>query len=142
MKKTLQLLGGAALALVLAAPAQAQVLFWSTQAAPVEETQRMREQVLAGFEGGVDFQASDPGPFLTRLSAEVEAGSGQIGVIGALHGDLSSYADNLVDLSDVDLSGITVSDAFMELGKLGTDEQKYLPWMQANYVMAANKQTL
>ncbi len=142
MKKTLQLLGGAALALVLAAPAQAQVLFWSTQAAPVEETQRMREQVLAGFEGGVDFQASDPGPFLTRLSAEVEAGSGQIGVIGALHGDLSSYADNLVDLSDVDLSGITVSDAFMELGKLGTEEQKYLPWMQANYVMAANKQAL
>lgn len=142
MKKTLQLLGGAALALVLAAPAQAQVLFWSTQAAPVEETQRMREQVLAGFEGGVDFQASDPGPFLTRLSAEVEAGSGQIGVIGALHGDLSSYADNLVDLSDIDLSGITVSDAFMELGKLGTDEQKYLPWMQANYVMAANKQAL
>lgn len=142
MKKTLQLLGGAALALVLAAPAQAQVLFWSTQAAPVEETQRMREQVLAGFEGGVDFQASDPGPFLTRLSAEVEAGSGQIGVIGALHGDLSSYANNLVDLSDVDLSGITISDAFMELGKLGTDEQKYLPWMQANYVMAANKQAL
>ena len=142
MKKTLQLLGGAALALVLAAPAQAQVLFWSTQAAPVEETQRMREQVLAGFEGGVDFQASDPGPFLTRLSAEVEAGSGQIGVIGALHGDLSSYADNLVDLSDIDLSGITVSDAFMELGKLGTEEQKYLPWMQANYVMAANKQAL
>ena len=59
MKKTLQLLGGAALALVLAAPAQAQVLFWSTQAAPVEETQRMREQVLAGFEGGVDYQPQD-----------------------------------------------------------------------------------
>jgi multiple sugar transport system substrate-binding protein len=142
MKKTLQLLGGATLALVLAAPAQAQVLFWSTQAAPVEETQRMREQVLSGFEGGVDFQASDPGPFITRLSAEIEAGSGQIGVIGALHGDLSTYADNLVDLSDVDLTGIMVSDAFMDLGKLGTDEQKYLPWMQANYVMAANKQAL
>lgn len=142
MKKTLQLLGGAALALVLAGPAQAQVLFWSTQAAPVEETQRMREQVLAGFEGGVDFQASDPGPFLTRLSAEVEAGSGQIGVIGALHGDLATYADSLVDLSDVNLSGITVSEAFLELGKLGTDEQKYLPWMQATYVMAANKQAL
>jgi multiple sugar transport system substrate-binding protein len=30
----------------------------------------------------------------------------------------------------------------MELGKLGTDEQKYLPWMQATYVMAANKQAL
>jgi multiple sugar transport system substrate-binding protein len=30
----------------------------------------------------------------------------------------------------------------MELGKLGTREQKYLPWMQAGYVMVANKQAL
>jgi multiple sugar transport system substrate-binding protein len=30
----------------------------------------------------------------------------------------------------------------LELGKLGTGEQKYLPWMQATYVMAANKQAL
>ena len=35
-----------------------------------------------------------------------------------------------------------MSPAFLELGKLGTGEQKYLPWMQANYVMAANKQAL
>jgi multiple sugar transport system substrate-binding protein len=63
-------------------------------------------------------------------------------MVGALHGDLSTYADNWVDLSGVDLSGITVSPSLMELGKLGTGEQKYLPWMQANYVMAANKQAL
>ena len=30
----------------------------------------------------------------------------------------------------------------MELGKLGTSEQKYLPWMQATYVMAASRQAL
>jgi len=30
----------------------------------------------------------------------------------------------------------------MELGKLGTGEQKYIPWMQATYVMAANKKAL
>lgn len=143
MKRSFLALAGATLALAVSAPvAQAQVLFWSTQAAPVEETQRMREQVLAGFEGGADFQASDPGPFLTRLSAEIQAGSGQIGVVGALHGDLSTYGDSFVDLSDIDLSGITVSEAFLELGKLGTTEQKYLPWMQANYVMAANRQAL
>ncbi|ODT67430.1 MAG: ABC transporter substrate-binding protein [Pelagibacterium sp. SCN 63-23] len=143
MKTSIATLAGAALALTLSTgAANAQTLFWSTQAAPVEETQKMREQVLAGFEPGVDYQASETGPFLTRLAAEIQAGSGQIGVVGALHGDLSTYGDSFVDLSDIDLSGITVSDAFMELGKLGTDEQKYLPWMQANYVVAANKQAL
>lgn len=143
MRRSILAIASAALAIAAATvPAQAQVLFWSTQAAPVEETQKMREQVLAGFEGGVDYQASETGPFLTRLAAETQAGTGQIGVIGALHGDLSSFGDSLVDLSDIDLSGIAVSEAFLELGKLGTAEQKYLPWMQANYVMAANKQAL
>jgi len=146
MKKTLRTMAGPALAGVMAllsvGSASAQVLFWSSQAAPVEETQKMREQVLKGFAGKVDFQPQDPGPFITRIEAEMAAGSGSIGVVGGLHGDLSRYADNWVDLSDVDLSGITVSPAFLELGKLGTSEQKYLPWMQATYVMAANKQAL
>lgn len=122
--------------------AQAQVLFWSNQAAPVEETQAMRDQVLAGFEGEVDFQAQDPGPFLTRLDAELEAGSGSIGLVGALHGELSSYADAWADLSEIDLGDITVSEAFLELARLGTDELKYLPWMQANYVMAASNEAV
>lgn len=143
MTRTIKMVAGAVLALTMAAEAaQAQVLFWSSQAAPVEETQKMREQVLKNFPGGVDFQPQEPGPFITRIQAEAEAGSGSIGVVGALHGDLSTYADNWADLSDIDLSGITVSPAFLELGKLGGNEQKYLPWMQATYVMAANKQAL
>ena len=143
MTRTINILAGAVLALVMTAEAaQAQVLFWSSQAAPVEETQKMREQVLKDFPGGVDFQPQEPGPFITRIEAEAQAGSGSIGVVGALHGDLSTYADNWADLSDIDLSGIAVSPAFLELGKLGGTEQKYLPWMQATYVMAANKQAL
>jgi len=128
---------------VTAADGLAQsTLFWSTQAAPVEETQAVREDVLSGFGKPVDYQAQEPGPFVTRIDAELGAGSGQIGVIGGLHGELSNFTENLVDLSDVDLGGAQVSEAFLELGKLGTGEQKYLPWMQANYVMAANKQAL
>jgi multiple sugar transport system substrate-binding protein len=143
MHANLKLLAGTALVLALGSTgASAQVLFWSTQAAPIEETQRMREQVLSGFEGEVDFQPQEVGPFVTRLEAEIEAGSGQIGVVGALHGELATYVDAWADLADVDLGGIEVPDAFMELGKLGTEEQKYLPWMQANYVMAANKEAL
>ena len=30
----------------------------------------------------------------------------------------------------------------MTLGKLGTDKQYYIPWMQATYVMAVNKKAL
>jgi multiple sugar transport system substrate-binding protein len=141
--RSLKTLATATLAVgLMASAAQAQVLFWSSQAAPVEETQKMREQVLKNFPGGVDFQPQEPGPFITRIEAEATAGSGSIGVVGALHGDLATYKDNWADLSDIDLSGINVSPAFLELGKLGGTEQKYLPWMQANYVMAANKQAL
>lgn len=126
-----------------AGAAQAEVLFWSTQAKPVEETQAMRDQVLSGFDGGADYQANDSGPFLTRLQAELQAGSGTIGVLGALHGDFAAMDPaSLVDLSGIDLGGVTVNPTFLELGKLGTDQQHYLPWMQASYVMAANKKAL
>ena len=143
MKRTLHTLAVTALAFGLSAGvANAQVLFWSNQAVPVEETQKMREQVLKDFPGGVDFQPQEPGPFVTRIEAERDAGSGSIGVVGGLYGELATYTDNWVDLSDVDLGAVKPSPAFMELGKLGTGEQKFLPWMQATYVMAANKQAL
>ncbi len=120
---------------------QAEVLFWSTQAKPVEETKAMREQVLRGFSDGVDYQANDGGPWLTRLSAELQAGKGQIGVLGALHGDYAALdASELMDLSSVDLQGI--SKTFVDLAKLGTNGQPYVPWMQASYIMAANKKAL
>jgi multiple sugar transport system substrate-binding protein len=132
--------GLVAAAMTLAAPALAQPLFWSTQANPVEETQAMRDQVLAGFEGGVEFQSSEIGPWITRLQAEAEAGSGTIAVLGALHGDFAALGDDLADLSAVDASAVQPS--LMELGQLETEEQKYIPWMQATYLMAANKQAL
>ena len=137
-----RLLGSAiaAVTLSLAAPAVAQALFWSTQANPIEETQAMREQVLSGFEGDVDFQSSEAGPFLTRIEAESQAGDGTIDVIGTLHGDFTAMSDQLVDLGDVDAAAVT--PALMELGTLGTGEQKYIPWMQATYIMAANNQAL
>ena len=134
-------LGLAATALALfTTPVLAEPLFWSTQAKPVEESQKMREQVLSGFPGGVDYQPSDEGPWRTRLDAELQAGSGTIAVLGGLHGDLSSVGADLVDLSAIDISG--VGSAMAELGKLGTGEQKYIPWMQATYVMVANKKAL
>ena len=118
------------------------VLFWSTQAKPAEELQAMREQVLSGYSGEVDYQSSDGGPWLTRLQAELKAGEGKIGLLGALHGDYTTMPDDLVDLSSVDMGDTKMNATFMELGKLGGGEQKYIPWMQATYVMAANKKAL
>ncbi len=133
---------GAASGLALACSAvvaQADVLFWSTQAKPVEEAQAMRDQVLAGA-GAVDYQPNDGGPWITRLKAELEAGSGSIGVLGALHGDFSAMsADDLIDLDGL---GMASSDTFNSLAKLGTGGMQYIPWMQASYVMAANKEAL
>lgn len=120
--------------------AQAEVLFWSTQAKPVEEAQAMREQVLSGA-GDVDYQPNDGGPWITRLNAELSAGSGTIGVLGALHGDFSAMSpDDLVSLEDLGLGA--ASDTFNNLAKLGTENTKYIPWMQASYIMAANKKAL
>lgn len=125
--------------LLSASVAQADVLFWSTQAKPVEEAQAMRDNVLAGA-GDVDYQPNDGGPWLTRLNAELQAGSGTIGVLGALHGDFSAMnADDLVDLKDL---GMSASDTFNNLAMLGTDSMQYIPWMQASYIMAANKEAL
>lgn len=120
---------------------QAETLFWSTQAKPVEEAQAMREQVLGGFDGEVDYQPNDGGPWLTRLRAEIQAGSGSIAVLGALHGDFSAMdPDDLVDLGDMGV--MSASGTFNDLAKLGTDSMQYIPWMQASYIMAANKDAL
>jgi multiple sugar transport system substrate-binding protein len=143
MKRLTGILGSAVLAFsFMAGAASADVLFWSTQARPVEEAQAMREKVLSGFEGGADYQVAEDGPWLTRIQAELQAGTGTIGVLGGLHGDFSTLEEGLTDLSGVDLSGIEVNQTYMDLGKLGTGEQKYLPWMQATYLMAANRQAL
>ena len=109
--------------------AQADVLFWSTQARPAEEAQAMREQVLSGFEAGVDYQPNEEGPWLTRFQAEDQAGSGTIGVLGALHGNFSAMdPDKLVDLDDLGVS--SSSETFNMLARLGTDSLQYVPWMQ------------
>ncbi|MCC5967222.1 MAG: ABC transporter substrate-binding protein [Natronohydrobacter sp.] len=140
MKSRLKLAFLATASALISTSLAAETLFWSTQARPIEETQAMREQVLSGFDGAVSFEPSDEGPWQTRVEAELQAGSGRIGVLGALHGNFTPLSDGLADLSGVDISA--VAPGFVELGKLGTGEQKYIPWMQASFVMAAHRDAL
>jgi len=131
---------GAAM-VAMAGAAQADVLFWSTQAKPAQESQAMREQVLAGAGMDVNYQGNDGGPWLTRLQAELQAGSGEIAVLGALHGDFAAM--DPADLVDLDALGVSsASDTFNNLAKLGTSNAQYIPGLQASYIMAANKKAL
>lgn len=118
----------AAVAILAGGAAQADILFWSTQARPAEEAQAMRQDVLSNADIEIDYQPNEDGPWLTRLQAEIEAGSGTIGVLGALHGDFAALdPTSLVPLGDLGLAA--TNETFNELAKLGTDQMQYVPWM-------------
>lgn len=123
-----------------------KVTFMSTQFNTVEESDKARA-ILADF-GEVDFVPSEEGPMIDLLKAEAQAGSGTVDLVGALHGTFPVLAqeDVLFDLSDL-LAEIQAEyelpEAFVELGRLGTEDyQYYIPWMQATYIMAAHKDAL
>ena len=131
---------GALLLGATAASAQ-NVLFWSTQATPVNEQKDIREVVLKGSPVPVEFVTNQEGPYMTRIAAELQAKKGSIGVLGALHGQLASHTRDLMPLRRPSGSA-QISPAFLKLGTLASSEQKYIPWMQATFVMADNKKAL
>lgn len=125
------------------------VTFYSNQLAQVAESEAFRNTLVKGFQGNVTaiFAASDA-EFDSRVQAEARAGKGTVDLLGGLHGNFSTLQDKniLVDLSDLVKefsSGKTaIGKDFMTLGKLGTNKQYYIPWMQATYVAIANKKVL
>ncbi|ARO14605.1 family 1 extracellular solute-binding protein [Ketogulonicigenium robustum] len=146
-KTTSRLLGGAALAgLMLAgAAASAETIFLSTQLRPLEEAQAMRGDILKGVPD-VNYVVEEPPQFPIRMTAESQTGRHTISLVGALHGELAPLAerDIFMPLNDLaaELAAAGMPQSVLDLGKLGTDDQEYIPWMQATYVMAAKKEAL
>ncbi len=138
------LLAGAA-AVLLAMPAQAQnVVFLSTQLRPIEEAQKVRDVLLKGGPA-TQFVTEEPARLNTRVEAEAQAGTRSFSLIGALHGEISGLPAAALDSVDdimAKLKDRGIPDAIASLGKLGGEKQVYVPWMQATYIMAANKQAL
>jgi len=122
-------------------------VFLSTQFNTVTESEAVRKQVLPGFTAApVDFVGSDVGPFNDRLIAETKTAKGTIGVVGGQHGDFGGFSDlgifeDLTPLAQR-LKDRGIAQEFLDLGKLGTNRQVYIPWMQATYIMGVNKQAL
>jgi multiple sugar transport system substrate-binding protein len=126
-----------------AVAAQDPIVILSTQMVPEEEAAKMRDSIMAGYGGAFDFIGSEGGPFVDTIRAEAAAGSGDTSVVISLHGELSTLGAEglLTDLSDI-AGEVDAAPAFMELGKLGTDQQLYIPMMQATYIMAARSEAL
>jgi multiple sugar transport system substrate-binding protein len=140
-------LGIAALATVMAkAAAPVHLLFLSTQLRPIAEAQKMRNVVLKDFPQEVEF-ATVPPPRAAALIKQQMTGSAHAAdLVGALHGELQPFAE-LDALRPLDAlvqkpSTRSIPASLLTLGKLGTAHQLYIPWMQAGYVMVANKKAL
>lgn len=123
-----------------------EIVWLSTQLRPVEEGEKLRNAILKDFNGTVEYLPEDTGPFVDRLMAESQAGNLTISLVGGLHGDFPPFINEgiMEDLSDLAgrLEDRGISEDFMELGKMGTDQQYYIPWMQATYIGAASKEAL
>jgi len=125
--------------------AAGDVTFFSTQFSPVEEQERFRAILQ---EGGYDFTISEEGPLLDLVLAGVEAGEGEVDVVGSLHGTFPPLQRedalvNLIDLADDLAADREFAAAFLETGLLGTEDTLYyIPWAQATYIMAAHNDAM
>lgn len=119
--------------------------FLSTQFTPVEEKQRF-EKILAAHSKDVkvSYNAMAVGDLTTQVTTQVKAGKVTIGMVGGLHGELTPLAESLEDVDDIKekVSGAGIPDELWELAKAGGEKTKYIPWMQATYVVAVNKAAL
>lgn len=135
--------GGAA---ATATPNKTPFVLLSTQFNTVTESEAFRSQVISGFKDvSVEFRGEDAGPWVDRIKAEGQGGTGTIGVVGGLHGDFGGLDPKLFeDLTPLakKLKDRGIPQEFLDLGKLGGSTQVYIPWVQATYIMAANKQAL
>jgi multiple sugar transport system substrate-binding protein len=131
-----------------AVAANHEMVFFSNQLTPVAEAEQVRNVMLRNFRAHrVQFvPAASDRIFEDRLIAEQQAGRGTIDVLGALHGNYVSLRERnaLLPLNDVarQLTRAGIPRSFMNLGKLGTRNQQYIPWMQATYVLVANQRVL
>ncbi len=124
---------------------QGAVDFLSTQFTPVEERQRF-EKILADHvkSAKVGFNPVDASTFASTVQSQADANRVQVSLLGGLHGDLAPQRDRLSDLDDL-LGGLAdrqFPGELTTLGRLGGSTVKYIPWMQATYLLAVNKKAL
>ncbi len=119
--------------------------FLCTQFNTVEERQNFEDILRRRVSGtSVAFDALDEATFATTVTSQLNAHKLVLSMIGGLHGDLATFSQHLTDLDDLmgELSGARIPQQLTEVAKFGGPTVKYVPWMQASYVMAVNKKAL
>jgi multiple sugar transport system substrate-binding protein len=133
-------------AALFAVPALADTVFLSTQLRPIEAAQQMRTVILKNFQGKVDFVPEEPAAMVVHMKAEAETGKHTISLLAGVHGEVQPLAPSgiLTPLDDLaaQLKDRGFAPELMDLGKFGTNQQLMIPWMQATYIMVANKKAL
>jgi multiple sugar transport system substrate-binding protein len=130
------------------APSRAGSLtMMSTQFNTVDETATYKSKILAGAPSSVNFVGADAATFTNQITAQEQAHSVKIDVMGGLYGDLEplAQAGYLQDLSPLlkKLQKRGFPKSFVSLAHFGTKNHVYfIPWMQATYVLAANQRAL
>jgi multiple sugar transport system substrate-binding protein len=124
----------------------APITFLSTQLNPVEEAGKMRNAILRDFPGEVDFRPNDSSYVFNSIDSTLANAPEESLLVGALHGDLITlYEKNKLRPMD-DVYAAIKSNGLQEnlyaLGKFDSNHTYYIPWMQATFVMIANKKAL
>jgi multiple sugar transport system substrate-binding protein len=110
---------------------------------PLEEATKARTMILKGAPMPVTYVPEEPPQLPIHLQAD-EQGAHTIGLVGALHGELAPLTAMLqpIDQESALVSQRGVPEDIAKLARLGTEHLMYVPWMQATYIMAANKKAL
>lgn len=121
------------------------ILFLSTQLTPPPEAATMRQVILDGFPYSVDFEPYDRSVYNARV-LDLVSSPGGIVVLGGVQEDFSALhrAGALADVESLwpELSDRAFLPGVAARAKLGTDRTYFIPWMQATYLMAANRRAL
>jgi multiple sugar transport system substrate-binding protein len=78
------------------------VVFLSNQLAQVSEIDQVRNTLLKGFDGNVEYVTPPVGQgqvWFNRIQAEAQAGRGTVSLLGGLHGDYLTVQQYLRDLT-------------------------------------------
>ena len=113
------------------------LVFESTQLSPAGEASKMRNIILKDFDAAVEFRPND-NQFRAQLNG--------VGLLGGMHSDFVELgkSKSLYDVGAIltKLEKREFSKSLSNLGGVAGGQQNYIPWMQATYIMAANRKAL
>ena len=122
------------------------VQFFSTQLNPSEEANKMRQVILAGFPGTVDFQPNNSSYFYKSIKTALFNDPDAAVLLGSLYSEFRGLykVGALRQLDDLysKLAERKFSESLLALSRFDGAHSYCVPWMQATYLLVINKKAL